>query len=721
MKFTHYIYIVTTALFTACQNEEIIRYVYSVGDADNAIVLSAGISEGSGSVTTRATRAGVEDNHTTPGHVLFYNGTKATLRIDGTWTGHGSDPYLVSQTTTATIGEETATDSKHNSLSMSPQLYWDDYGTADPANASTGRTTGLTIYGAAVDGESTAPTVSDWTALSWTLDADQTSGWSTKDLLTSNNIKGNDNTYTFANATASPKTNNLLEFTHAMTKITVNLTAAEGFPVANSDPQFQNEPTISLLNFNYTGSVNVETKVSTPTASSITNINAHREGDATWAKAKTVQFTALVFPGNQFADATDIIKINCDGNIYYVNATKINEANTETNNKFEQGKNYIFNIKVNKTKIEVTATIKNWVDVTADEVAPVINVSASYGDGTGTALTKDNFSFYRSTSFDNGYSKDYSGNANNYFAAESQVNKPNSGTTWTFTNPLYWSDHNTHYQMRGVWPLTTTATDATTSPRVENSTHDGTEYQVIKVSNVAYEQNSFPSDLAIGRPNVATDATCSNSETGHTKTNLYSGGICATEGTINLEFEYMMSQVEVNLSTTTGDDKIELKNAKVEVTNLYTAGEIKLGDREVFLTGDASTYPLHTTSTANQFRDAIAPQTLTFTVAGASTNVRFKITITNNDAVLYTAEDAEVVAGTKNVGDIKTPATQDIYYADVAPILKSGSTTEKVAPNGKWEHGVHYVYNLKLSKTKIDVTAVFKDWVTVSASDNVWF
>ena len=89
------------------------------------------------------------------------------------------------------------------------------------------------------------------------------------------------------------------------------------------------------------------------------------------------------------------------------------------------------------------------------------------------------------------------------------------------------------------------------------------------------------------------------------------------------------------------------------------------------------------------------PQVLAYPTAGASTNARFKITVTNGDG------------------------TKDVYYTDINPIKKTGSS-DPVAPDGKWESGVHYVYNLKLTKTEIKVSATITDWTRVDASDDVW-
>ena len=683
------------ALLTACSSEDV--QTSTASDHPNgAIELTAGIVEGGPQLQTRA---GAEDHHSTPGHLNLTNGTKLALQVSGTWTGHGTGTVV--QTTTATVGAVTGADNKHNALSCSPVLYWDDYGMADPANATTGRTAGLTIYGVAVNGKTTAPTVSDYTALDWTLYDDQTQTSQKPedtDLLISNNVQSDtdDGTYLFANR-ASGK---LLEFTHALSKITVNLKAGDGF----TGSEFAEDPTATLINnWTYTtGTVDVTTGV-VSSQGDATVITMNQKANATAGYNVTKE--ALVIPGSAFAtDASEIVKINADGNIYYVTAKKIRDAidlkfgtTTAADAAIETlaGYNYVINVIVNKTDIEVTATVTNWVDVNAAEVAPVINVSANFGE-SGSAMGDGTFSFYRSLALNNGYSANKTLVSEKYYPEESYVTK--SSDTWTMSPLLYWPDHNTHYQFRGVWPRT----ESVGGPRVEDGTGATDGYQVIKVQNVAYTANSFPSDLQIARPEFADeDETCSNSETGHTTTNRWMGGICATEGKINLNFKYMMSQVEVNLSTTdnTLGDAVTLSGAVVDIVNVYSTGDVKLGDRGVVTTGSTGSYTLSTVAGAgneNKRWSAIVPQTLTYTTAQASTNVRFKITITNANS------------------------TTDVYYADIAPIKKSGSE-DLVAPTGKWESGYHYIYNLKLSKTKVNVTATLANWTTVDASEDVWF
>ncbi len=733
----NYLYIVALTLLAACSSNE--EQVAPNPDSGNgAIQLSAGIVEGGQQSVTRAgenPETGESGAHST--HLALTPGTKLALRVSGTWTGHSPSADII-YTTTGTVGSTAGTDNLHNAVSCDPVLYWDDYGTADPANTnsgtsdpSKGREIGLTIYGAAIDNYkdgdnfaissdlssiSSVTDITNWTALSWELAADQTtSGYiASKDLLISNNVssltssdysanKLDCGTYKFDDF--KNNIGKLLEFHHAMSKITVNLKAGAGF-----NDTFTS--TTVTLTSNKTGESNDEwayttgtVDVTSGTVSSQNNLAVITMADAASVTADYhATKEALVMPGSQFtSDDAVIAKIVADGNIYYIDAekirTKINSSTHATDGAYstEAGKNYILNVTVNKTDIVVTATITNWVPVEAASVSPVINVSGDYGT-PGAGTTTNSFSFFRSTALNNGYSAELTTPTENGYYKPSSTVSYSSG--WTMSPTLYWPDHQTHYQFRGVYPttVTTSGEGVLSSPRVEAATHDAVEYQVIKVKNVAYSAGSFPSDLAIARPEIDAATLCKSNE--HEKVSLYNVGICATEGTITMNFLYMMSQVEVNLSTSAGSDAVTLTNAVVEVENIYSEGDVTLGSREVLTTNYyTGSYTLDKVSSdASHCLSAIVPQTLTYGDAMASTNVRFKITITNTG----------------------TPTTTDVYYCDVAPIKKEGEST-LVAPNGAWESGVHYIYNLYLTKTQIKVTATLANWTTVTANPDVWF
>lgn len=681
-------------------NDDIITPTITVGEADNAIILRAGMAEGGSGVQTRA-----------DGDVIYHkfeDATKLRLRVNGTWLGH--TPVEISKITTATTAAtptiDTDQDTNHINdthtvtFTLAEQLYWDDYGSADPANMPTsisggkvsdgtdGRSKGLTIHGVAVNGQAalpnTLPETLSWTDLTWEVPTDQTTGWLAYDLLTSNNVVYNstpekNNAYTFAQRNDGK----LLIFTHAMSKVTINLTAGKGFPgyeLASPEPKFQTAPKVTLLGFYYTGKVNIESKLSAATTSSTHDINAYRDNGATWISAKQSNLTALVFPNNTFTDATNILKIEVDGNIYYVNATKINEAMPAVDNKtFIQGKNYVFNITIDKTEIHVTATIKDWIDVTAETETPkIINLTADVG-----TATVDNNTKQRMNSFDFYLSDAAGSDASTSYEEKATANKPEEGadgsTIWTFADgkKLYWPNHQIHYFMRGVSPASAEVTDGK-----------------IVVSAGDYDAGTSPSNLLVGAPVIPTGIMCGNGD--HTQVDMSTGGICAREGKVNLTFDYMMSQVEVRLTTAaSGDSQVNLTNAKVEIIGGYTTGEVNIHNKTVTTSGSAADFEVKHVGTedTNYRHSIVVPQSLTDAL-------KFKITIYKSGS---------------------TTDVDDIYYATIKNIkvTEPGDTAPKLIE--KWDSGKHYVYTLYLEKTELKVTATITDWVTVTASDDVWF
>lgn len=704
-------------MLTACNT----RLVPSVGQADNAIVLMAGISEGPAGVQTKA----VDDGHAANppyggGHKAFADNTKLKLRVDGIWLDKGFEYNLVSQSTTGTISTVVDdTDGKHRSVEFTSaeKLYWDDYGTADPANMPSvdgnGRAIGLTIYGAAIDGVSTAVDINgesgkQWNALTWALLTNQKSGWSAKDLLTSNNISSaGDGTYKFDDyihdLTQSPKrSSNLLEFTHAMSMVTVVLTAKEGFDGYSTETPgggvFTGNPEVTLKNFKYTGTVNIIGKTSTPT-SAVSDIMMYRsEGGAS---SHTATFTALVYPDNEFADETEILTFTADGNTFKVKAKQLNDAiqtaitNRATTHypdvhdkKFQQGWNYKINITVNKTRIDVTATIKDWVSVSAANEAPVINVTNVYGyEGTAFSSNKS-FSFLRSTAKTSGYSID------------AQMNYVNSPKSCTLVPTLYWPDHSTHYFFRATWPLI--AETGTAGEYIPTSSF--IEANAVAVANEKFNAGHYPSEMMLGYPRVS-DADGSADETckvGHKESDgtTPKAGICATQGKINMDFRYAMSQVIVELKTNTAEgatNSVEFnEHTVVEIIDGYTSGKLLLADGSSDFTdkiiGDYTMNRL-ADDDYDSYKDAIIPQSLTNGTGESARDLKFRISVGNGSGL----DVYETVLGIKNI------------KVNGGEIISA------------WEPGKKYTYTLTITKTEVKVEATVKDWIDVDAEEDIWF
>ena len=702
-RIPHILICVLTVLVTACSEE--VTPTYTVGEANNAITLCAGISQ-----QTHLTRA-IDDNHTQHTNFTPWS-AKAVLRMDGKRAG--DNPYRLR--TTATMHDVISTaDKKHNEVSMDPVLYWDDFHTADPANTA-GRNYGLDIYGAGVDGYRNAEGIIgtlpdetgangnnlersfDWNKLQWTLPLDQSAeSFTNCDLLTSNNVTaGKDGTLKFDDVTGkSGKTpSNLLEFTHAMTCITVELTAGKGFPKnSKGEAEFTHDPSVTLLGFPYVGIVDVINKTTTPTKADFTtttedpyvtgNIESFIRSGGT---SHTVKLQALVFPGCKFGSATNVLRIKADGNEYLVTAEKLNDElrslNTQgkitTGTTLQQGTNYVFQVTVNKTGVDVTATIKEWNEITAANEAPIINFDKCYGQD-GTAFT-DPFTLYRSTNKMEGL---YTGGSDH-----ADITYDNKLKRYVMTPQLYWPDHKTHYFFRAIWPAATQI--------------DGGKR--ILVHNEAYTAGQYPSDLRIGMPRKADgtpDETCKN---GHGVE-----GICATdapdgsthddEGKIHLNFQYAMSQVIVQLKT---NDDVSSTNrvtfdehTTVEILNGYTAGALRLGDGSSdFADKTPATYLMNKPAEDDytNYRDAIVPQTLTYKdEQGKDVNLKFRITV-GDDAY-------ETVLGIKDI-----PVT-------------IGGVQQKI---NAWKPGKKYVYTLTITKTGVTVAATIADWDTVTADTPIW-
>lgn len=694
-----------TAL-AAC-SDDVATGRYSVGEEDNLVRLTTGVEN--------APSAAMQSRAALDGHYALQDGTAINLYVEGDWTG--KTPSTIKKTPVySAIEDKDADNINAISWKSGDRLYWDDFGTADPAN-SDNRAKGLGILAVAIDGITNTTVVNlgsaiDWNnfKLDWNL-ADHTgtievvggTKFLMQDILIANNLYDASVTtpqkrYTFdeQKALATKPEEARLEFQHVLSKVTFNVTAGQGF-----NGTFWDYPTIYLTR-NKTGETadewcykngKIDIKAATATHDGSTLgtvlLNPILRDGSIYTEA------AIIYPGSDFGGNNDVIaKINADGNIYYVTAEKIRAAINGTTGHAgdyttKPGYNYIFNITLNKTDIIVTATVSKWIDVNADEAFPKIVVSANVGNKGDTEQTLSDFRFYRNE----GVNVPLFGSSDPVPTAPTTKNvtytaladaknpvaddKADGETAWKFwtiaatptETSIYWPSHTTHYFFRGVYPKETTVADG--------------ESSYIVVNNAQYNASTFPSNLMIGAPEITDGTKCDNPD--HTAVDMSKYGICARTGAINLNFRYMMSQVEVDLNTTTGDDKVNVAaNTVVEIIGCYNAGNVFLGTREVKQTTKAD-YTLATvTGTGNELkrRSAIVPQPLE--------GLKFKVTVTNADG------------------------TKDVYYSTIKDILVESKTITE------WKSGYHYKYTLTLKKTGISVTATITDWIPANGSDNVW-
>ena len=681
-----------TAL-AAC-SDDVATGRYSVGEEDNLVRLTTGVEN--------APSAAMQSRAALDGHYALQDGTAINLYVEGDW--KGKTPSNIVKTPVYSAQKDTDADNI-NALKWKSgdHLYWDDFGTADPDNTAN-RTKGLGILAVAIDGVKSATSVPEAAWLSedssndfqWTVTTDGTNSFK-NDLLVANNLYDATGTtpqmrYTFAEQKAlATKTEEArlearLDFKHVLSKITFKLTAGKGFTDRQGNPGFLDTPIVTLTR-NKTGESNPEWCYTSGTVN-IKTAKATNKCALSKVKLDDIGRTgaivteeAIIYPESAFGnnDTVVIAQINSFGNVYYITAEKIRkaigglDASHEHASKYYTlpGYNYIFNITVNKTDVVVTATITDWKTVTATEDIPEILPMAtiSWGNGGGTAADLKEFKFYSS------YYKDSEYNA----LATAKCDDGANGTTpWTFYDvsdtetKLYWPSHDTHLFFRGISPSSTTVNDQ----------------KEIAISNTKYTKGTNAANLLIGMPEISSGTMCDNPDHEHIDMSVY--GICARKEPINLNFRYMMSQVEVILNTTSGADKVAIgENTVVEITNAYSSGVVSLGTREVTVSGSTGNYTLNADAVETdadkkklQRRSAIVPQSLE--------GLKFKVTVTNDNG------------------------TKDVYYSSIKDILVESNTITK------WESGYHYKYTLTLKKTGISVTATITDWIPANGSDNVW-
>ena len=588
-------------------------HTYTVGAEDNAIALSIGVDNSPLTPTPNLakTRAGESDNY-----VALTQGTKMRLRVEGKWGNNSLIKFTDCSADAATDGN------KYNTItSYTPMLYWDDFGTADPSN-TTGKTEGLAIYGVAVDGMTTAPNVNNTNSDNGTIESDQWGDhsseysnllpWSTednststvleRDLIVSNNLSkttaDDPGNLTFEEHKAINKNlenkdekQSRLIFKHVLSKFTFNLKAADGF----ENYKFKSNPTVTLTRKKVSemtseddrayclveGNINIKKGEAKANESTKKVIKAKYISGQMDNGYQVVTEAAIVYPGTEISSSENeiIAQINADGNIYYITSEAIKTAIGGTDFKAKAGYNYVFNITVKKTKINVTASVEQWNVVTAD-YEPKIDVTGNIGDGNTSASSLNSFSLYLKDD-DNGQ---YGLSGSETFIkanSEITVNTTGDNPTYTFSPKVYWPDHQTHYHLRAVYPKTKSTSEGS-APEVVNVSNT----QGIKVKNCKYEENNYPCNLLIGAPEISKGTMCGNKDhiSPTTEVDMSEHGICAREGSINLNFRYMMSQVVVNLSTSAdgASNKVNIgANTIVEIENANTEGWIGLHSRNV--------------------------------------------------------------------------------------------------------------------------------------------
>lgn len=593
---------------------------------------------------------------------------EAGKTVGGTFTYEGQFHWADNFTMGETVdngGTPVGTGLITKSDKLSPTLYWDDFSSTTYDLREEGR--GIRLkYGYCYNGgqaNATNNTTEEQIAngtLTWTVLSDQSaangSAMKQSDLL----YAKTQNMITYGHNPESRGTL-VLPYTHAMSKITINVTTGEGY--ATDKANFES----SVLTLK---DMQVKADVNAP-AATVTAVSTDGTSDVktfTKSKANTkATYQAIVGPtyltaGNLLAAITNI-----DGNNYDIPLTdgiltawsaedKLIVTEENIDNGIAQAKpmsragidagkayltkpgiHYILDVTVDKQKITIRATITDWESVKADGKGEIkFNADVKTID-KDNSITSGSFDIFHATTTG---------------ALAKTTTATYTEGKWVNTPNIYWENGSTNYYFRGL------------------ASYDGSKPSTVNGSLNATQGT----DLL-----WATTAAHKGTEANGTSHDYAEGAaINPRTGDIPMQFYHAMSKLTVNLTTASEGDAaaVDLEGAKISISNLSTTGTIAIADGTI-TKGDNVENAIDK-MLANISNYPVIPQVL---------NSSSIITITLADGTTYKLN------------------LRDCIDADNNNVIE-------------WTRGKHYTYTIHLEKEKITFRALVKDWVDATGSGN---
>lgn len=521
---------------------------------------------------------------------LLYAYIEAGKTTDGVFGYEGKFMWKGNFTIGATVdnGGAEGVGNITTSEDLSPTLYWDDFSSVDYDLREAGR--GIRLkYGYCYNGGKTNASDLNETdgTLTWTIPADQsaTGGAVMKqaDLL----FAATQPMITYGHDPASRGTLTL-PYTHAMSKITINVTTGEGYSADNAN---FTSSVLTLKDMQIKADVNAPedtvTAVETDGIADVTTYNKSKENT-------TATYQAIVGPTRLSTSNLLAAITNIDGNDYNIPLTDgiltawsaedklvaveeelqngTAEARAVTRAGIDVGKDYItkpgihyiLDVTVDKQKITIRATITDWESVKADGKAE-INFAGDVTEKGSIAeeLKAKGFDVYKSST------------NSGFTTASSTVTYADS--KWNYSPVIYWNGQSDASFFRAISPA--------------------------GASNSALAQGT---DLMWG--------TSGNS------------AINPRTGDVALDFQHIMSKLCVKLETTSDDAAVNLDGATIKITNLATTGSYNIVDATV---SAGSTVETMLSDKASGFTEYVIPQTI---------GDDARIIITLNDGTTYSLQ-----------------------------------------------------------------------------------
>ena len=316
----------------------------------------------------------------------------------------------------------------------------------------------------------------------------------------------------------------MLPYTHAMSMVTVVVTAAEGF----SDAALTNT-WLELQGMNRT------CKTTAPTYE-ISDVGQGTDSPGlvkmalTLNEGMTCTYRAIVVPQTVLTSGNSFLKINgAEDNNYEVKVTQNmldDWASGLSEGKMQSGYNYQLNVTINKVGIDVSATITNWNTVEATGTGEI----KFQNDVTTTGPIADELKvggmdIYKSTS-------------QSFDEKSTTLTWDGTNSTWTYSPTIYWAGQGDASYFRALSPA---------------------------ASTTAMTQGN---DVLWG---FACDADADTSKVG-TQNEVK---ITPRTGDVPLRFRHAMSKITVQL-VSSGEAAVVLTDALISITNLANTGTLDL-------------------------------------------------------------------------------------------------------------------------------------------------
>ena len=533
-----------------------------------------------------------------------------------------------------------------------------------------------------------------------------------------------------------------LVFKHALSWITIVLNEGSGFNNgANTDFVWTNPPTqnITLKGFPTSGKLDVSTGAwSDMVTNDITQLD---EVTTTPVNVITTrQLEAIVLPGtNLYSTTANVIEFEIDNAKYYVTGTQIAEAirdfyktggdhasdahAAEYRNftTMEAGKHYFVNLTVSKKGVSnVTAAILDWEAVNSSDATPD-NVYCTFTfEDRGTKWDADDaakFNLYRAAKTASDYITGTTEANYNWTTGYSNTPATKSYDTnhWKTTD-WFWPNNLTYYHFRaagtgasasGNPSITTDATNGDFFPITSGTIDGGTYKDYVWGAPFTYVDNTYK---------IKYDGTNGFALREDGTTKQISQALGATNSQINMLLFHVTSQIFVTVKTTTGADKVALKDetkdeadqlTKVEILNFLPNGKVLMGTGAASATDGtrtandymgAGTWAAESGATPEQvtaYSYGIVPQNLSWTTPTAGS---IGLRITTPDGNQYVVKDLSTCTATVSDNNLVIPYAGSSLYTINA-----------------WYPHYQYYYTVTLKQAGVaNITAAVVAWETVT-------